>query len=291
MTPLAQQALAEGASQISLVLCTTATPAGIVACVAITCYVLARRRPPADCARLQRFLIIPLAAVILGLIASTNHLGRPSNTLYVLMGVGRSPLSNEVVAVVVFTGLAWLGWLLSFARGRGLRAARVLLALSLPAAVFALARIAGAYSIATVITWSLPYTPANLVLAALTGGPVLALCVFSAAKVDPGRAAAAALATGIIAGIALTASECLQYAALQSLQSGLYRAADLVPFYPGCIAGPAALIACGLAVLAVPLARRVPLSTARCAGCAALVLAGLAVARFAFYCLRLTAGF
>lgn len=291
MTPLVQRSLAEGVSQLSLALFTTTTSAGIVACVIITCYVLVSRRRPEECARLQRHLIIPLAAVIIGLIASTNHLGRPSNTLYVLMGIGRSPLSNEVVAVVVFTGLAWLGWLLSFARGRGLRVARVLLALSLPAAAFALLRIANAYSIATVITWALPYTPVNLLLAGLTGGPVLALCAFAKAKVNLRPAAVPALTTSAVAAACLTVSECLQCATLQTLESGLYRAVDLVPFYPGCIAASTALIVCGLAVLAVPLARKAPPSVRRCAACAFLVLVGLFIVRFAFYCLRLTAGF
>ncbi|MCI8468414.1 MAG: dimethyl sulfoxide reductase anchor subunit [Eggerthellaceae bacterium] len=290
MGPLASAALAEGVTQLSLALFTTATTGGIVACLIVVCYVLAHHRDAATCVRLQRFLIIPLAAVIIGLIASTTHLGRPSNTLYVLMGVGRSPLSNEVVAVVAFTGLAWLGWLLSFARGRLLGVARALLVVSLPAGAFAIFRIASAYSIATIITWALPYTQVNLMLVGLVSGPVLALLLFAAAGVAPGRLAPLGMGVSLVAAVCLTVSEALQCLTLRGLESGLYPAADLVPFYPGCIAASAVLIAAALAVLALPLIRRAPLGIGRCAGATALVFAGIFIVRFAFYCMRLTAG-
>ncbi len=104
----------QGLAQLSLVAFTTLMPSGALAFVAIAALLLSRRLAPAEAARLARFLIIPLAVAMLGLIASTNHLGKPGNTLYVLMGVGRSPLSNEVFATGLFVAFAWTAWLLSF---------------------------------------------------------------------------------------------------------------------------------------------------------------------------------
>lgn len=50
-------------------------------------------------ARLAHATVIPLLVSMVGLVASATHLGTPANALYVLTGVGRSPLSNEVERV------------------------------------------------------------------------------------------------------------------------------------------------------------------------------------------------
>lgn len=290
MSPLVETALAEGVVQLSLAFFTTATPGGIIACLIVACYVLAH---PADDERsvyLRRFLIIPLAAVILGLIASTNHLGRPSNTLYVLVGVGRSPLSNEVAAVVAFTGLMWIAWLLSFAKARFRKAVKVLLGLSVLMGIWSISRIAGAYSIDTVVTWNLPYTAANLVLASLVSGPGLALVAFRAAGIRHRRLYGVALGAIAVFALALAVLEFLQYEALQDLQSGLYGASELVPFYPACIIVSTVLIGSGILVGALPLLQKRQAGVGFLVAGSVLVFGGVFIVRFVFYCMRLTAG-
>lgn len=290
MSPLIETALAEGITQLSLAFFTTATPGGIVACLIVACYVLVRPTDDDRSVYLRRFLIIPLAAVILGLIASTNHLGRPSNTLYVLMGVGRSPLSNEVAAVVAFTGLLWIAWLLSFARTRFRKAVKVLLGLSVLMGAWSLSRIAGAYSIDTVVTWNLPYTAANLVLASLVSGPVLALVAFCAAGIRDNRLYGIFLGGSAVFSLALAVLEFMQYGALQDLQGGLYGASDLVPFYPACIIASTVLIGSGAISGALPVIRGRQAGVGPLVAGSLLIFGGVFIVRFVFYCMRLTAG-
>ncbi|MCI8452797.1 MAG: dimethyl sulfoxide reductase anchor subunit [Eggerthellaceae bacterium] len=280
----------QGLAQLSLVAFTTLMPSGALAFVAIAALLLSRRLAPAEAARLARFLIIPLAVAMLGLIASTNHLGKPGNTLYVLMGVGRSPLSNEVFATGLFVAFAWTAWLLSFSERPWGRVRTVLLALSCASALAAIAFISCAYSIRTVVTWDLPFTNVNLVAVAPMGGSVLALATLRAAGVRRGRLERALLALGAAGVLLALGSQAAQCATLGSVRSGLVRASDLVGGYPVVIAASAVGATASLALAVV--ARRTPgrRGTALAWGACALMAAAVAAARFMFYAMHLTAG-
>ena len=289
MSPVVLDALAEGWAQIALALFTTFTSSGIVGYVICAIYLLTRSDDDARM-RIGRFLIIPLGAVIFGLIASTNHLGRPSNTLYVLSGIGRSPLSNEVVAVVVFTGLAWIAWLTSFGHRRGRTIMKVMLVVSLPAAVASLVFMANAYSIDTIITWSLPSAQMGLRLAGLTGGPMLALCALVAGGEDRPRLFLGLIIACTIAAIIGSLVQMMQYLALDSVESGLLRASELVPFYPACIVVSLALTLGSQVIGIMRLHAHEPLKVPTAALMTTMVLAGILLVRFCFYCTHLTAG-
>ena len=120
--------------------------------------------------RIERYLVVPLVFAITGLIASATHLGTPANALYVITGIGRSPLSNEVAAVA-FLAFGGAYWFLAF-RDEVAPVLRRVLAVVVPAAGAAfVAMIAFAYSVSTVPTWNLPTVPIMLRLAALASGP------------------------------------------------------------------------------------------------------------------------
>ena len=88
-------------NEITLVLFTTIAPAGVMGYLTMAlAIVLSRDEERA--AAISRYLVVPLVLAISGLIASATHLGTPANALYVITGIGRSPLSNEVVAAVAF---------------------------------------------------------------------------------------------------------------------------------------------------------------------------------------------
>ena len=91
---------------------------------------------------------------MVGLIASATHLGNPSNALYVFTGVGRSPLSTEVFAAVIFLALAGVFWLYSFAERPHVGLQRGLLAAIDVAIVAFVVAVAFAYSVDTILTWS-----------------------------------------------------------------------------------------------------------------------------------------
>lgn len=170
-----QLGLQTALTEITLVLFTTLAPSGIVAFVICACMVGFDRTLGLDRQRLIQGLWLPIIVVLVGLVASATHLGNPANALFVFMGVGRSPLSNEVTAGVVFLALAGGLWLYAFVRKPRVTLVRVWAIAAVVAALFFLRNIAFAYNADTVITWHTPLVPAMLVSNALVGGPMLAV--------------------------------------------------------------------------------------------------------------------
>lgn len=170
--------------EITLVLFTTLAPSGVAALI-IMALVFVVRGPALDTAlrvAIDRFLWVPILVTMVGLVASATHLGNPANALYVLAGVGRSPLSNEVASGVVFLGSAGVYWLTAFSADGGrprLRRA-ALVAICALGVVFVTA-IAFAYDAETIESWHLPVVPLSLWANALLGGPLLALVGLAAA--------------------------------------------------------------------------------------------------------------
>ena len=168
--------------EITLVLFTTLAPSGAVAYLIMGLPVLVGRAQDEVARRLNRWSCLPLVVTMVGLIASATHLGNPSNALYVFTGVGRSPLSTEVFATVIFLALAGVFWLYSFAERPHVGLQRGLLAAIDVAIVAFVVAVAFAYNVDTILTWSLPLVPVSLLLNALLGGPLLALVGFAVAS-------------------------------------------------------------------------------------------------------------
>lgn len=168
--------------EITLVLFTTLAPSGAVAYLIMGLPVLVGRAQDEVARRLNRWSCLPLVVTMVGLIASATHLGNPSNALYVFTGVGRSPLSTEVFAAVIFLALAGVFWLYSFAERPHVGLQRGLLAAIDVAIVAFVVAVAFAYNVDTILTWSLPLVPVSLLLNALLGGPLLALVGFAVAS-------------------------------------------------------------------------------------------------------------
>ena len=123
-----------------------------------------------------------VAAVLVGFIASATHLGTPANALHVFSGVGRSPLSNEVLSAVAFLFLVGSYWMMAFKERFPDAVAKPWLALACLAGIALIACTSMAYNVDTVPTWDTAFTPANLVLAALLAGPVLGLLFLELAE-------------------------------------------------------------------------------------------------------------
>ena len=303
-------------SEVSLVLFTTLAPSGAVAFVLMSLPLFDARlgggagagegeqpegaaqpggasQPEGERARLSKLLCIPLVVAMAGLVASATHLGNPDNALYVIAGIGRSPLSNEVASAVGFLAFAGVYWLLSFSQRFPLGAQRVWLALTALAAAVFVWSVANAYGRETIPTWNLWEVPAALILNSLVGGPAVALAGFRAARLGAGERhrflllglAAAALAANLAVYI-------LQGIDLGGLRNAFGPAAALAPGYWPAVAAFALLCAAGLAALASArrfAERRLALLAWSLGGCA-LVLAGIFVMRFAFYMSHMTVG-
>lgn len=168
--------------EVTLVLFTTLAPSGAVAYLIMGLPVLVGRAQDEVARRLNQWSCLPLVVTMVGLIASATHLGNPSNALYVFTGVGRSPLSTEVFAAVIFLALAGVFWLYSFAERPRVGLQRGLLAAIDVAIVAFVVAVAFAYNVDTILTWSLPLVSVSLLLNALFGGPLLALVGFAVAS-------------------------------------------------------------------------------------------------------------
>lgn len=246
-------------------------------------------------ARLAHATVIPLLVSMVGLVASATHLGTPANALYVLTGVGRSPLSNEVACTVAFLALGGLHWLYSFSLHVHRRLQQVWCVAVAASGVAAVASIGFAYSAPTIVTWSHWSVPLTLGFSAVGGAPLIAGFTARAARVDVRPALSWLLFGCGLAGL-LGALACLglEWGWLREAGNALGPLAERIPCYPALTAayGAAGLLAYAAAGTAIVRGRRRnarPSGTAL--GVASLAyLAGLFAVRFGFYMTHMTVG-
>ena len=283
--------------EITLVVFTTIAPAGALGYAYLAAGILFMRDNE-RAKKLSTYLIVPLVFSLVGLIASATHLGTPANALYVLTGIGRSPLSNEVVAAASFLALGGAVWILSFGhRGRDALSALGLAAASCAAAVF-VAFVSLAYAVESIPTWNMPLVPLTLWMNAFASGSLVALLAFLCADVMPSRRfALVCVMSSFVAAFANTVLLVLEYRALHAIVTTVAVGVDLVPFMPAVIVLFAVCSVLGAAFCCMAALRR---GFARLAkrrrrivlGAlgTALVLAGCFMVRFSFYAMYMTWG-
>lgn len=283
----------QGVQQVTLALFTTLAPAGTVAFCGMALLLLFGKLTKDEWTRLSHFLVLPLAVAVIGFIGSATHLGKPSNALYVLSGIGRSPLSNEVTASVTFFALSGLAWYAGFSQRRWLLAlVRPCMLLACFAGTWQIWEIANAYTIRTISTWSMPSVQANLIFAAFMGGMLLCVCALSVAGQRQRKCLLAGLlAVAAVSTVCAAVSQGIQCASLDGMRNTSVLASSLAPWYPAAIVASALLAACAVAIDARGLRLRGSIEPARACGACALMFAGVFVVRFAFYCLHMTVGF
>ena len=171
-----------GFEHTALAVFTTLAPMGAGAFIALA-YAFAVGKPDEEAARrLDRWTALPLAVLAAGFVGAFTHLASPLNAFGVFAGVGSSPLSNEVLAGVVFAALAVVYWVLALT-GKLSAGARTgpLAVLSALAVVFAV--FCGlAYMMYTIPTWNTPLSIVQMVGYLLAGGTVLGFCTVGCAR-------------------------------------------------------------------------------------------------------------
>lgn len=279
--------------ELTLVLFTTMAPSGtfaIAVLVAVSAGV--RRRNEEAAGKLDQFLWVPMAITLVGLVFSATHLGNPANALYVLLGVGSSPLSNEVAAGVVLLGVAGVYWLLSFSLKPLAALKCALSAIVVLAAAAFITAIAFAYDAATIITWHTPMVPAALWANAVFGGPLLATTAFrvSGSGILSKRMEMAFLAVSSIGLAASTVLYLLQGNVVATAENSLLSASSLVPFYLPMVAVFFALAALGAVLVFLPKFASGPRRPRLDFLGVLLAFSGIFVMRFAFYMMHMTVG-
>ncbi len=298
-------------SEITLVFFTTLAPSSVMAFIILGAILLLAPLSDEEKAHIEMLLWVPLAITTVGLVASATHLGNSENALYVFMGVGRSPLSNEVFSAVVFLGLAATFWFYTFSLKRKRLLTRIWMLLAMVGGLFFIQGIATTYSVDTIITWDMPFVPLGLWLNALVGGSVLTLCTLRASGCC--RPTPAVEKTLIATSSGALAADIvillLQNEQLASMHNAAVSTVDLIGSYGFFILGFSLLAVMGILILAIPVfrraRRRVPAKGNASTGRASLgwsfslpwgivacflVLGGIFLLRFAFYALHLTVG-
>lgn len=123
--------------------------------------------------KLDKFTLVPLILAIVGIFASVLHLTQPLNAIWLVGGIFRSPLTNEIaiagifaVLAVVYCGLALLGKL-------SLKLRKILsIIVAIMAVVFA-AFVGLAYIMNTIQSWNSPYTILQPIGFCLLGGAAM----------------------------------------------------------------------------------------------------------------------
>lgn len=284
--------MSSGFDPFSLAVFTTFAPAGAVAFIVLAL----ARLTAADhnaAVRIDRMIALPFATALIGFIASATHLGTPANALHVFSGVGTSPLSNEVLAAVVFLFLAGAYWMCAFkVNFPDSLASPWLIAACLAAGAF-VACTSLAYAARTVPTWDTPFTPASLILAALMAGSLLALLFLAVAKVQLRRFGPALVVVSTGALVLGTLTLGAQYMNLGSIANNEVSALALVPAYPAVVAAYGLLGTASEVLSAWSLrhgvAPRGQIILRTLAGAAAL--GAIFITRVAFYNLHMTVGF
>ena len=282
-------ALDQALREITLVVFTTIGPSGALAFALALLEISFGNLSEKDKLRLGNYLIVPLCFSMAGLIASATHLGNPANALYVFLGVGRSPLSNEVLAIVVFLSVASVTWLTSYSRFTFWRKGGwtfLICATALCAVLF----VSLAYSVNTIPTWNSQYVPVIQWLISAVLAAFLSVLTTHWAKVSPSRTFRLAVAAQAIAAFALSLVVLhLQNIELGSISNSWTSAAELVPTYGISIFTYAILqLLSGLLVLRF-LSNRFLTPYMPLVACV-LSSTGVFILRFSFYMLRIPAG-
>lgn len=282
-------------AEIPLALFSTLAPVGAGAFLVLA-MALSTAKPDADALRrIDRFTAIPVALVVVGFIAAFFHLASPLNAFGVFAGVGRSPLSNELVVGCIFAVvmLAYWIWALTGKMPEGARKGLVWATAAL-GLVFAL--FTGmAYMIDTIPSWNTFAGPVQMLGFALLGGAAVGVLVLTLAgcaeQLKAGALKTAVLAV-LVAGLVLgIGGFAVQAMAASGMSNALVSGADLVASATmAIVCGIICLVGTGVcdtfAVRGMGAGALVGVSV----GAVALALVGILLMRLAFYAMQVSVG-
>ena len=163
------------ATEMPLALFTTLAPISAGAFIALAIAFFTGKLDEKQEKALDKLSIIPLIVLAAAFIAAFFHLTNPLNALNVFSGLGRSPLSNEILAGIVFGVVLFVYCAIALTGKLGGGAKKVFAALVAVAGLVFAYFIGMAYAISTIISWNTPLIPVSILGFALLGGGLLGL--------------------------------------------------------------------------------------------------------------------
>lgn len=279
-------------AELPLALFTTLAPIGAGAFIALAVAFFTTKFSDEQLKKIDRMTTIPVVVLVAGFICAFFHLASPMHAFGVFAGLGASPLSNELLAGVVFAVLAIVYWIVALAGKLGEGARKGFAAVVAVMAVVFACFTGAAYMMETIASWNTPMVPVAVLGFSLLGGVSLGVLVLalSGALADAANggfkmAALAVLVVGLVLGIA---GLMVQVMSVSGMGSALVDGADLVaaasaPMWIG-------VVCMVVAAAAAFMALRNSKSTALAAAAPVLAIVGVFAARLAFYAVQLSVG-
>lgn len=279
-------------AELPLALFATLAPVGAGAFIALAVAFFTTKFSDEQLKKIDRMTTIPVVVLVAGFICAFFHLASPMHAFGVFAGVGASPLSNELLAGVVFAVLAIVYWIVALAGKLGEGARKGFAAVVAVMAIVFACFTGAAYMMETIASWNTPMVPVAVLGFSLLGGICLGVLVLAlsgaledAAKGGFKMAALAVLIVGLVLGVA---GLLVQVMSVSGMGNALVDGADLVaaasaPMWIG-------VVCMVVAAAAAFMALRNTKSTALAAAAPVLAVVGVFAARLAFYAVQLSVG-
>ena len=279
-------------AELPLALFTTLAPVGAGAFIALAVAFFTTKFSDEQLKKIDRMTTIPVVVLVAGFICAFFHLASPMHAFGVFAGLGASPLSNELLAGVVFAVLAIVYWIVALAGKLGEGARKGFAAVVAVMAVVFACFTGAAYMMETIASWNTPMVPVAVLGFSLLGGVSLGVLVLAlsgaledAAKGGFKMAALVVLVIGLVLGVA---GLLVQVMSVSGMGNALVDGADLVaaasaPMWIGVVC---MVVAAASAFMAL----RNSKSTALAAAAPVLAIVGVFAARLAFYAVQLSVG-
>lgn len=278
--------------ELPLALFTTLAPIGAGAFIALAVAFFTTKFSDEQLKKIDRMTTIPVVVLVAGFICAFFHLASPMHAFGVFAGLGASPLSNELLAGVVFAVLAIVYWIVALAGKLGEGARKSFAAVVAVMAIVFACFTGAAYMMETIASWNTPMVPVAVLGFSLLGGVSLGVLVLAlsgaledAAKGGFKMAAPAVLIVGLVLGVA---GLLVQVMSVSGMGNALVDGADLVaaasaPMWIG-------VVCMVVAAAAAFMALRNSKSTALAVAAPVLAIVGVFAARLAFYAVQLSVG-
>lgn len=279
-------------AELPLALFTTLAPIGAGAFIALAVAFFTTKFSDEQLKKIDRMTTIPVVVLVAGFICAFFHLASPMHAFGVFAGLGASPLSNELLAGVVFAVLAIVYWIVALAGKLGEGARKGFSAVVAVMAVVFACFTGAAYMMETIASWNTPMVPVAMLGFSLLGGVSLGVLVLAlsgaladAAKGGFKTAAPVVLVIGLVLGVV---GLLVQVMSVSGMGNALVDGADLVaaasaPMWIG-------VVCMVVAAAAAFMALRNSKSTALAAAAPVLAIVGVFAARLAFYAVQLSVG-
>lgn len=279
-------------AELPLALFTTLAPIGAGAFIALAVAFFTTKFSDEQLKKIDRMTTIPVVVLVAGFICAFFHLASPMHAFGVFAGLGASPLSNELLAGVVFAVLAIVYWIVALAGKLGEGARKGFSAVVAVMAVVFACFTGAAYMMETIVSWNTPMVPVAVLGFSLLGGVSLGVLVLAlsgaledAAKGGFKMAAPVVLVVGLVLGVV---GLFVQVMSVSGMGNALVDGADLVaaasaPMWIGVVC---MVVAAASAFMAL----RNSKSTALAAAAPVLAIVGVFAARLAFYAVQLSVG-